>query len=458
MKTMNQMSQAIVCIHVGQCGNRMGMEFWDQLRKEHGLDTSGKFIAKDKQLDAIRRARLEVFFREVGEDRYVPRALLVDLEPGTMDDIKASPIGSLFKPDNFIFGASGAGNNWAKGHYTEGAELIDEVMDCVRRESEAAEKLQGYLLFHSLGGGTGSGLGTLILSKLENDYPERVRATVSVFPSPKVSDVLVEPYNATLSIHQLLANADLVFAIDNEALFNISHNVLKQAQPNYRELNQIAVQALLGATAPWRLPSAAFADMRSMTLNLVPRPGLHFLELAEAPLLAPGTKPGFKVSLAEVGDQVWHSRNSLVNVSEGKYMAAMVSYRADANLDIHDTAAQLEAKFSGDFVEWMPNCNLSMLTPPAPERASISATRVANTTQLGGLFQRIAAQFASLYKRKAFLHWYQGEGMDEMEFQEADKSVRDLITEYQRCEEGTSADPSGELEGAQASDAEEEEA
>merc|ERR1712053_67674 len=60
-----------------------------------------------------------------------------------------------------------------------------------------------------------------------------------------------------------------------------------------------------------------------------------------------------------------------------------------------------------------------------------SCTFVANTTAIKGVFQRISAQFAKMYKRKAFLHWYKGEGMDEMEFQEADKNVRDLITEYQ---------------------------
>merc|ERR1712110_631045 len=63
--------------------------------------------------------------------------------------------------------------------------------------------------------------------------------------------------------------------------------------------------------------------------------------------------------------------------------------------------------------------------------SEISGTFVANTTAIKGVFQRISAQFAKMYKRKAFLHWYKGEGMDEMEFQEADKNVRDLITEYQ---------------------------
>ena len=59
--------------------------------------------------------------------KYVPRAILVDLEPGTMDSVRSGPFGQIFRPDNFVFGQSGAGNNWAKGHYTEGAELVDSV-------------------------------------------------------------------------------------------------------------------------------------------------------------------------------------------------------------------------------------------------------------------------------------------------------------------------------------------
>jgi tubulin beta len=64
--------------------------------------------------------------------KYVPRAILVDLEPGTMDSVRSGPFGQIFRPDNFVFGQSGAGNNWAKGHYTEGAELVDSVLDVVR--------------------------------------------------------------------------------------------------------------------------------------------------------------------------------------------------------------------------------------------------------------------------------------------------------------------------------------
>ena len=103
-----------------------------------------------------------------------------------MDSVRSGPFGQVFRPDNFVFGQSGAGNNWAKGHYTEGAELVDSVLDVVRKEAESCDCLQGFQLTHSLGGGTGSGMGTLMISKIREEYPDRIMNTFSVVPSPKV--------------------------------------------------------------------------------------------------------------------------------------------------------------------------------------------------------------------------------------------------------------------------------
>merc|ERR1712157_363766 len=95
------------------------------------------------------------------------------------------------------------------------------------------------------------------------------------------------------------------------------------------------------------------------------------------------------------------------------------------------------SKNSDDFVEWIPNNLKTGIIVTPPKTSNMSATYVANTTALKGIFQRLATQFGAMYRRKAFLHWYKGEGMDEMEFQEADKNVRDLITEYQDKEDAT---------------------
>ena len=113
---------------VGQCGNQGGSAFWKTLNSEHGLDLTGKFCGDSE----TQRDKINVFYTESCEERFVPRAVLVDLEPGPLERLRATTLGQIFRPDNFVFSQSGAGNNWARGHYSEGGELIENVNDVVR--------------------------------------------------------------------------------------------------------------------------------------------------------------------------------------------------------------------------------------------------------------------------------------------------------------------------------------
>jgi len=437
------MVREIIHLQVGQCGNQIGLAFWDGVRQEHSINASGIYEGEmtDNNGDDIPDPleKCDVYFRPVDPSapascKWVPRAVIVDLEPGTTDAIKAHTIGGLFKPDNFCFGANGAGNNWAKGHYTEGAELVDEVLDVVRQEQESCDCPQGFQICHSLGGGTGSGMGTLLLLKIRDAYPDRITTTYSVFPSPKVSDTVVEPYNAVLSSHQLLENSDETFVIDNEALYNIAHNVLKHNAPTYSELNGLIAQAMCGITCSLRFPGKLNGDLRKLGVNLVPFPRLHFFLISQAPLFDAKASQRTTVNVQELISQAYSARNFYSNVKadDGKYLALSLVFRGNMSTqEVDDKVEQLQQKNEDDFVEWIPNNIKSGIVEVAPVDHVASATFIANTTALKGIFQRLATQFGAMYRRKAFLHWYKGEGMDEMEFQEADKNVRDLITEYQ---------------------------
>ena len=345
------MVREIIHVQVGQCGNQIGNVFWNNIRQEHGLGEDGSFIDKNNKekmstLETEQKLdKIDVYFSSVGNYRYVPRAVLVDLEPGTTDVIKASPMGKMFKPDNFVFGQNGANNNWAKGHYTDGAELIDEVIDVVRKETEAADCPQGFEITHSLGGGTGSGLGTLLLMKIRDSYPDRITATFSVYPSPTVSDVVVEPYNATLSIHQLLENSDETFVIDNEALYNISHNILKQQQPKYAELNWVISLVMSGITASLRFSGKLNGDLRKMGVNLVPFPRLHFFAIAQAPLFNEKDKQYVNLTVQEITDQMWNKTHCLAGIKpeDGKYLTASCAYRGKlATQEVDDEVAKVK--------------------------------------------------------------------------------------------------------------------
>lgn len=127
-------------------------------------------------------------------------------------------------------------------------------------------------------------MGTLLITKIREEYPDRIMETFSVFPSPKVSDTVVEPYNATLSIHQLLENTEEVMVIDNEALYDICFQTLKLTNPTYNDLNHLVSAGMSGVTCSIRYPGQLNSDLRKLATNLVPFPRLHFFMIGFAPL------------------------------------------------------------------------------------------------------------------------------------------------------------------------------
>ena len=426
----------IVHLQTGQCGNQIGAKFWEVISDEHGIDPSGNYVGNsDLQLE-----RISVYYNEASRRKYVPRAILADLEPGTMDSVRAGPFGQLFRPDNFIYGQSGAGNNWAKGHYTEGAELVDTIMDVVRKETESCDSLQGFQITHSLGGGTGAGMGTLLISKIREEFPDRMMCTFSVVPSPKVSDTVVEPYNATLSIHQLVENSDETFCIDNEALYDICFRTLKLTNPTYGDLNHLVSAVMSGVTTCLRFPGQLNSDLRKLAVNMVPFPRLHFFMVGFAPLTARGTQQYRATTVQELAQQMFDSKNMMAasNPRLGRYLTVAAVFRGKVSMkEVDEQMLQAQNKNSSYFVEWIPNNVKTAVCDVAPKGLKMSVTFVGNSTSIQELFKRISEQFTAMFRRKAFLHWYTGEGMDEMEFTEAESNMNDLVSEYQQYQDAT---------------------
>jgi tubulin beta len=162
-----------------------------------------------------------------------------------------------------------------------------------------------------------------------------------------------------------------------------------------------------------------------------------FFNIAYALLAAKGVAKKMTLTVTECTKQVFGKKNMLCNIdpSNGKSLAVSCVYRGAAKSistqDVDENIQKIQNNNSDDFVEWIPNNMKSSIVNILPTESDMDCTSVTNTTALKGVFQRLATQFGTMFRRKAFLHWYTGEGMDEMEFQEADKNVRDLITEYQ---------------------------
>eukprot|EP01036_Dinobryon_divergens_P049623 gene49623-66471_t len=152
----------IVTIQVGQCGNQIGNSFWNILLQEHE-----KTPDNDESLSA--------FFRFApqrdGSRVMKARALLIDMECGPLTETMRGPLGSLFDETQFVMDVSGSGNNWAHGHMHYGPQYRPKFEEALRRIAEDCDSLQTFILTHSLGGGTGSGVGTYVLGMLEDIFP-----------------------------------------------------------------------------------------------------------------------------------------------------------------------------------------------------------------------------------------------------------------------------------------------
>ncbi|KAH8920537.1 beta-1 and beta-2 tubulin [Atractiella rhizophila] len=431
----------IITLQTGQAGNQIASAYWQSLLVEHGLDNNGKYVGNS---DAYQTERLNVFFSEASEAKWVPRSLQLDLEPATMETIKGGPLGKLFRPDNFIHGQSGAGNNFSKGFYTEGAELLDNIMEQLRLETERCDLVQGFQLIHSLGGGTGSGLGSLLLSKIREEYPDRMIATWSILPSPKVSDTVVEPYNATLCFHQLVENSDETFCLDNEALYDIAQKTLKNSNPDYDFLNALISNVISGCTTTLRFPGQLNSDLRKLGVNMVPFPRLHFFTCGFAPLVAPGTNSYHKLNVQELTQQMFSPLNIFAACDPrlGRYLTVAAIFRGQnvASRDVEESMYNVQQRNDAYFVEWIPNRVQTSLCSIPPAGLRMSATFIGNSTSIQELFKRTHAQFAAMFRRKAFLHWYSQEGMEELEFSEAESNLQDLIAEYQQYEQASADD------------------
>ncbi|CAG0909741.1 unnamed protein product, partial [Cyprideis torosa] len=174
------MPQEIITLQLGQCGNQIGNEFWKKLCAEHG-------ISPDGMLEDFAKERIDqkdVFFYQADDQQYIPRAVLLDLEPRVINGILSSPYAKLYNPENIYIHkqGAGAGNNWACG-YSQGEKLYEEIFEILEREAEGSDRLEGFVLCHSIAGGTGSGMGSFILERINDRFPKKLVQTYSVFPN-----------------------------------------------------------------------------------------------------------------------------------------------------------------------------------------------------------------------------------------------------------------------------------
>jgi len=426
-------------IHVGQAGVQTGNTSWELFCLEHGIRPDGTIdeeFAEEHKNDS-----LSTFFSESSRGKLVPRSIFVDLEPSVIDQVRTGPYSGLHHPDQLISGREDAANNFARGHYTVGKDLIDTTLDRIRKLADDCTGLQGFFIFHSVGGGTGSGFTSLLLERLSSDYGKKSKLDFIVWPSPQLSGAVVEPYNAILATHAMLEHTDCTFFMDNEALYDVCRRNLDVPRPSYTNLNRLISQVVSSLTASLRFEGSLNVDINEFQVNLVPHPRIHFLTTSYAPLVSKSRASHQQHSVQEITTAAFDPANTFVKCDprKGKYMACCLMYRGDVvPKDVSVAINKIKNKRTIQFVDWCPtgfktglNSRAPVVVPggdmPAIPRA---VCMEANTTAIGEVFCRMDEKFDLMFSKRAFVHWYVGEGMEEGEFSEAREDLEALEHEY----------------------------
>ncbi|XP_006772694.1 PREDICTED: tubulin alpha chain-like 3 [Myotis davidii] len=434
-------------IHVGQAGIQIGDACWELYCLEHGIHPDGFIL--DNRKDQLEIAKTEhmdasfnTFFCETRAGKHVPRALFIDLEPTVIDGIRTGKHRSLFHPEQLVSGKEDAANNYARGHYSLGPEVINLVLERIRKLAEQCSGLQGFLIFRSLGGGTGSGFTSLLMEHLSAQYGRKTKLEFSVYPAPRISTAVVEPYNSILTTHFTLEHSDCTFIVDNEALYDICHHKLGVERPSYTIINRLIGQAVSSITASLRFEGPLNVDLNEFQTNLVPYPRIHFPMTAFAPIISADNAYHKDFSVADITTACFEVSNQLVKCDPrlGKYMACCLLYRGDVvPKDVNAAIAAMKSRNSVQFVDWCPTGfkvginSQPPMTMPGGEMAKVqqAVCMLSNTTAVAEAWARLNHKFDLMYAKKAFLHWYIREGMEEEEFSEARKDLACLEKDYE---------------------------
>ena len=439
------MTRELLTLQIGQCGNQIGSEFWKTLCSEHVIQPDGmlsEYAMKNPGND-----KKEVFFYQADDDHYVPRALLIDLEPRVINAIQVSEYANLYNPENVFVSkeGGGAGNNWARG-YAEAERVQEEIFEMIDREADNSDSLEGFVLCHSIAGGTGSGMGSYFLENITDRYPKKLMQTYSVFPMlTETSDVVVQPYNSVLTLKRLANNADCVVVLDNTSLNRIAVDRLKLSNPTLSETNSLVSTVMAASTTTLRYPGYMNNDMVGLLANLIPIPKCHFLMTGYTPLCLDKQQLSSvrKTSVLDVMSRLLQPKNIMVssNMRRGCYISILNIIQGEVDPgQVHKSLQRIREKNLAKFIRWGPasiQVALSRQSPYIPNAHKVSGLMLANHTGINSLFDSCVKQYDKLRTRNAFLENYRQESMfsDSLhEFDDSRETVINLSEEYRAAE------------------------
>ncbi|BFZ04446.1 hypothetical protein BsWGS_07485 [Bradybaena similaris] len=446
---------SVITLQLGQCGNQVGAQFFSTIIDDIFAKPTGVGI-KDNT-DYV-DSSTETFFTksELGRcdgplDVPKARAVLVDMESKAITQTMqlAKKSGKWVYPDRFFCQKRGSGNNWAHGFCIHGPQSHDQIMDLVRKESEQCDRLGGFMNLMSLAGGTGSGVGAYVTESLRDEYPHSFILNQVVWPY-NTGEVIVQNYNAILTLSHIYDTADALVVMENDALHKICAQLLNIKNISFRDINKVIAHKMASVFQPCfstGLVTDMSCDLGFLLEALVPHPQHKLLTVKNIPQMSEAARefsmhqwPGLMKNLRQmlIADSPmeeginWQvklsSRTASGHTCFNKSLSTVLVLRGKDALPV-DTSMFSDPSI---YSSWMPSSLASSVARQPrmfcgyEKTAALLSNSCATVRPLNHILDKAWNMFSS----RAYVHQYLKHGLTEEDFLDSFVSLEKIIASY----------------------------
>jgi tubulin alpha len=372
------------------------------------------------------------------------------MDAPTIDDLTRTKYGKSFNKMNLIRGKEDTASLFPRGYYYASKDTLDKAFERIQSVAEGCENLQGFNITHAISGGCGSGFTAALMRKLHDEFPKTKFINHTLMPSPKISTSVVEVYNSVLSIPSLLEYSSLCVMYDNEAMYKAYMDAAgSKATCSYVQANRLIAQVASSMTAAMRFTdnNDSSWSLDHLVTNSVAHEQQHFVAPSLSPLIATNNMWSTIPSVSDMTDLAFKPVNTLhsLNREKGKYISCCSIYRGGVPVDDIGKAiaehqpGDRKTKKTKNWVEGVPRGFKGVVARKSSQPfedepinvADRSLCMLTNHTGLASTLQTMCEKFGHVYAKRAFVFWYVGEGMEEVELTEARDVVEKLKVQYE---------------------------